>query len=227
MVGICFTHFTECNCPPIYLCSTLQTANLRKSKQLRATFFDFSWFAILRNCCKYLFINNYPCFLESLIFCFQILGKNNSPIWENETPIYSDERAFCENKSPFYEGRNGVLIWAKRRFNFSFLGIGNRWRLVCRSFWTDRATRRSILLPRAAPQRAKRWKPSAKRPWTLSEANEWQIRQQSTQRVSNMNLPQPRFAPWCREKKSWKSYQKPSKYRLHGKISSKNKRNGR
>ena len=37
-----FTHFTENNCPPIYLCSTLQTANLLKSKQLRATFFDFS-----------------------------------------------------------------------------------------------------------------------------------------------------------------------------------------
>ncbi len=47
---------------------------------------------------------------ESLIFSFQILVKNNSPFWENETPIYSDERAFCENKSPFYEGRNGVLI---------------------------------------------------------------------------------------------------------------------
>ena len=110
MVGICFTHFTECNCPPIYLCSTLQTANLRKSKQLRANFFISPLFTILQSYYKYLFINNYPCFLESLIFCFQILGKNNSPIWENETPIYSDERAFCENKSPFYEGQNGVLI---------------------------------------------------------------------------------------------------------------------
>ena len=75
MVGICFTHFTENNRPPICLCSTLQTANLRKSKHLRATFFNFSWFAILRNRCKYLFINNYPCFLESLIFSFQILCK--------------------------------------------------------------------------------------------------------------------------------------------------------
>ena len=78
MVGICFTHFTECNCPPIYLCSTLQTANSRKSKQLRATFFDFFWFTILRNRCKYLFINNYPCFLESLIFCFQIPNERSA-----------------------------------------------------------------------------------------------------------------------------------------------------
>ena len=94
MVGICFTHFTECNCPPIYLCSTLQTANLRKSKQLRATFFHFSWFSTLRNCCKYLFINNYPC-LQRACFSFQILGKNNSPFWWNKS-------AFCSTKMAFY-----------------------------------------------------------------------------------------------------------------------------
>ena len=80
MFGIRFTHFTENNCPPIYLCSTLQTANLRKSKQLRATFFISPLFTILQSCYKYLFINNYPC-LQRACFSFQILGKNNSPFW--------------------------------------------------------------------------------------------------------------------------------------------------
>ena len=109
MVGICFTHFTENNCPPIYLCSTLQTANLRKSKHLRATFFDFFDLPpceTVVNICLSTTIHAY----RELVFSFQILGKNNSPIWENETPICSDERAFCGNKSPFYERRNGVLI---------------------------------------------------------------------------------------------------------------------
>ena len=109
MVGIWFSHFTECNRPPIYLCSTLQTANLRKSKHLRATFlifFDLPPCETAVNIC--LSTTIHAC--RELVFSFQILGKNNSPIWENETPIYSDERAFCENKSPFYEGRNGVLI---------------------------------------------------------------------------------------------------------------------
>ena len=160
-------------------------------------------------------------------FLFKFLAKITRRFGKMKRRSVLTKGRFAKINRRFTRGRNGVLIWAKLRFNFSFLRIGNRWRLVCRSFWTDRATQRSILLPRAAPQRAKRWKPSAKRPWTSSEANEWQIRQQSTQRVSNMNLPQPRFAPWCREKKSWKSYQKPSKYRLHGKISSKNKRYGR
>lgn len=110
MIGICFTHFTECNCPPIYLCSTLQTANLRKSKHLRANFFDFFDLPYCETAVNICLSTAIHAFLESLIFCFQILGKNNSPIWKNETPIYSDERAFCENKLPFYEGRNGVLI---------------------------------------------------------------------------------------------------------------------
>ena len=47
--------------------------------------------------------------MESLIFSFQILGKNNSPIWKNETPIYSDERAFDENKSAFQITKKAAL----------------------------------------------------------------------------------------------------------------------
>ena len=74
MVGICFTHFTECNCPPIYLCSTLQTANLRKSKHLRATFLiflDLPYCETAVNSCLSIIIH--AC--RELVFLFKFLAK--------------------------------------------------------------------------------------------------------------------------------------------------------
>ena len=74
MVDICFTHFTECNCPPIYLCSTLQTANLRKSKQLRATFLiflDLPYCETAVNICLSIIIH--AC--RELVFLFKFLAK--------------------------------------------------------------------------------------------------------------------------------------------------------
>ena len=75
MVDIRFTHFTECNRPPIYLCSTLQTANLRKSKHLRATFFSFLRFLPPCNPAINICLSTTIHACRELVFLFKFLAK--------------------------------------------------------------------------------------------------------------------------------------------------------